>query len=179
MATLADQIDLTPDTKVRVAMKVGRLPIEPSKFEWLDNKRRIKHDGVVLHMKGLENNSPMGYAELDLDNPKDAATFEILKAWIKDGKDERIRDCGVKILKQDEVPAPLQWWDTANAKSLLADVSKGVRIMPDREQRAKFIEGCVRYEMQKGAKARKGLVDGLMAIELDGVSESDPMSVPE
>jgi hypothetical protein len=179
LATLADSgVDLTPDTKVRIAMKVGRLPIESSKHEWLDSKRRIKHEGVVLTMTDLEHGGS-GYAELDLNDKKDKATYEAFKAWVEDGRDPRIRECGVKELDRDEVPIPLRWWDSAHWKSLLADVSRGVRIMPDAAQRAQYIENCVRYEMQKGADARKGLIDGLMSIDLDVADENDPMSVPK
>lgn len=179
MATLADSIDLSQKNIVRVAMTVGRLPIKSADFEWLDNRRRVKHDGVVLHMKGIENDAPEGYCELDLDRKEDAETYEVLKAWLKEGRDDRIGRCGVKVLKRDEVPAPLQWWDTGQWKSLLADVSKGIRIMPDVEGRKAFVENCVRYEQQKGDKARKGLIDGLLNLELDVTSAGDPMAVPE
>lgn len=178
MSTLADtNINLTPDTKVRIAMKVGRLPIEPADFEWLDSKRRVKHAGVVLHMKDADTGGT-GYAELDLSKPADKKVYDVFDAWYKDGSDPRIRELGVRLLNRDEIVAPLQWWDTAQWKSLLADVSRGIRIMPDRAQREAYVKQCVKYEMQRGEKARKGLVAGLLDIELDAAGENDPMSVP-
>lgn len=179
MATLADtNIDLAPDTKVRIAMRVGRLPIKSSDYEWLDQRRRIKNKGVVLTMADIEHGGA-GYAELDLSVKEDAETYKVFKAWVEEGRDPRIRDLGVKELARDEVPAPLKWWDSANWKTLLADVSRGIRIMPDVDQRKAYVENCVRYEMQRGDKCRKGLVEGLLKIELDGADVNDPMSVPE
>jgi hypothetical protein len=178
MGTLKDtDIDLKPDTKVKVAMKVGRLTLDPAVTEWLDARRKVKHKGIVLHMKDVESGGA-GYAELDLSRPEDKKVYDTLMEWLEDGTDPRIRDLGIRVLSGDSVPAPLVWWDTAHWKSLLSDVSKGIRIMPDAEQRKRFVESCVRYEMQRD-EPRQGLIDGLLAIELDGVSNSDPMAVPE
>ena len=178
MATLADSgIDLTPDTKVRIAMKVGRLPITAAEHEWLDSRRRVKHEGVVLHMKDIEHGGA-GYAELDLSDKNDAAVFKAFKEWYEEGRDPRIRELGVKLLSRDEVPAPLAWWDTAQWKSLLADVSRGIRIMPDVQQRKAYVLNCVKYEQQR-EKPRQGLIDGLLEIELEGMGEHDPMAVPK
>lgn len=178
MTTLKESAsDLAPDTKVKIAMKVGRLTLTPANTEWLDSRRKIKHPGVVLHMKDVENGGT-GYAELDLSKPADKKIYDAVVEWIEDGDDPRIRELGIKILGKDSVPAPLAWWDTAHWKSLLSDVTGGIRVMPSPEQRRAYVESCVKYELQR-ENPRQGLVDGLMALELDGASDADSMAVPE
>ena len=172
-----DMIGTGSGRVVKIAMQVGRLPIKSSSSEWVNPTTRIKHPGIVLHMSGLDQQQPTGYAELNLDDPEDRKVFEAFMEWYEAGTDPRIKTAGVRLLKPDAVPAPMPWWDTTSAKDLLTQVVSGVEAMRTKSERELFIIQCVKYERQR-EKPRQGLIKSLMDIEIDGADTGDELSVP-
>lgn len=177
MATLQDaKIDLEEGNLVKVAMKCGRLTLKPATHEWINSTTKIKHPGLTLNMKNVENGGD-GYCELDLDDEHDRKVYAELEKFLQSG-DSRIKKHGVKVLAADAVALPLPWWHSAQWKTLLSDVMKAVRAMKTTSQREAFVLQCVKYEKQQD-NPREGLIRALLAVELDGVPESDPLTVPE
>lgn len=171
-------LDLSASKIVKIAMKVGRLPITSSSVEWINPTTKIKTKGIVLTMKDIEHGGA-GFAELDLNKREDLEIFEAFMEWYNEGSDPRIKQHGVTLLPPDSVAKPMPWWNTkTHWKKLLAQVEQGIRDMDTVVEREAFVEQCVRYESQQ-ENPRKGLIDALLGLELDGVSSADPLAVPD
>jgi hypothetical protein len=116
---------------------------------------------------------------LDLNNPEHLELFEAFLEWYNEGRDPRIKTLGVRLLPPDSVAKPMPWWNTKTQwKKLLSQVENGIRDMDTVAEREAFVEQCVRYESQQD-NPRKGLIDALMSLELEGSSNEDALAVPD
>jgi len=168
MSKVRDRLSERSQVK-RIYMSCGRLPIDSAGYEWINPNTRVKKPGTVLDAG--EN----GYVELDLRVEKDAELYERFQKWIADGTDDRIVSQNVHELGEGEVKPPFTWWDKTKETDLIKDVLRGVEAMDEQSSRESFIEQCVLYEQQRGDKCRRRLVERLLDLDLEPVSD-DPMN---
>jgi hypothetical protein len=177
MTKLKDKPDTIDKNIVKIAMKCGRLPIKSAYHKWINAADKVKIPGVVLHMKNIENGGD-GYAELDLNDPEDAATYKVFLQWYEEGRDPRIKANGVMLVEADRIARPMPWWDDTKAEDLVKQVADGIDKMRDAGEREAWVRRCVTYEQQRETP-RKTLISKLLDLELDGVNANDPMAVPD
>lgn len=161
----------------RIFMQAGRLTIDSAYHEWISPIRRVKHDGIVLELKGQERQNPEGFVELDLRVEKDKRIYDRFVEWIADGTDPRISEFNVYELTEGQASAPFTWWATTKADKLVEDVQRTIEHMDTLEERESFVEKCVLFEEQRDTP-RKSLIAKLKDMELD-VVVNDPMDLPE
>lgn len=148
-------------TRVTVVGTCGNLPLVPDDTVWINSTTPKKVPGVRLVL------GDNGCAVLDPARAEDKLVLDALLPLLEDGTDDRIEFHHIQIVPAARMQSPYPTWDTHTISKCIERVEE-LGLNPER---------CLRYELQKGDKARKTLVTELEAM-VDAPVDEDPLSVP-
>lgn len=147
---------------VYFAGTTGNIAIESEGYQWVNPTHREKVAGLSLDFgeKGVTRPYDPSYAP-------DAEIIKRVRAWIAEGRDERITRFNIREVSPIHAAMPFAKWHDLKTDRVVEMVRDG----------GYDIRECIIYE-ERQAEPREDLLNALDDLLNEDVEE-DPLSVPE
>jgi hypothetical protein len=161
--SIIQDVEAKKDMVIFVGSGVDRLPVKSEQYEYSrDGKIIGKKPGVTLFFTGEQTD------EFDLNHKGDLAQVEVVREWLDEARDPRIRRFAVSERPAALPRQPFRGFDSFSTNQLLDYVAALAAEEADPDA---FIELCIAYEASRD-EPREDVIKGLGGV-MDSPEDTD------